>query len=423
VAAEAFVPPHWPTNTAPVDWPTNPGSRLSMEDFVGKYPAQQRAWKVNVRGWTRELWAKSDMGTYRVADEVHFTAMVGNRDSEHFGSIKHGSDGGSLQTVIHWMDESGGKVLRRDTTSVRPACSTCGGFWTLYFDVPSFAKTGRHRLRLRYVHEKLGMDVEQELTFSVVNDGSWDDTSILDEAKAKHGAVVVLQTGRPCKALSIEAYDGVADTYMMSPNSVPDRRLDHCNFGILPELLVGRYGPEKRTLLRFDLACVPKSATVAAAWMQLYLSPRHAPREGTKLGLTAYEVRKPWQAGRGNGSRWRENPVVDDEASWQCHAYPAKWTVPGCAGEGTDRSAKPVGQSGPVRERKCWVTMKLDTGLVSRWVQAPTSNHGLLLQHDGNCGYYHASEFEDPAMRPRLILAFEKLLEGVEAACPLPGAR
>ena len=67
------------------------------------------------------------------------------------------------------------------------------------------------------------------------------------------------------------------------------------------------------------------------------------------------------------------------------------------------------------------MTVKLDTALAARWAQDPKSNHGLLLVHDGNCGYYHASEFEDAAMRPRLILAFDKALGSSAGVCPAPG--
>ena len=169
---------------------------------------------------------------------------------------------------------------------------------------------------------------------------------------------------------------------------------------------MGHYGPEKRALVRFDLSRVPTDAAVAAAWLQLYLSPKSGPREGSKLGLTAYAVLKSWHAGRGNGDRWRRNPAIDGEASWQCHAFPAKWAGAGCGEPGVDRSKAPVGESGPIRRRQCWVTVPLDKALVAGWIRDPKANHGLLLTHDGNCGHYHASEFGDPPMRPRLILAF-----------------
>ena len=414
--APPFAPPHWPTQTAPVDWPGNPGTRLTMKDFAAKYPPARRVWKINVTGWSRQLWQAGDMGTYRVGETVQFSAMIGDRDSEFFGSIKHGSDGGRMQATLHWMDPATNKQVEADRSAVRLSCATCSGYWSLYFNVPSKARTGRHRIEMRYTHDKLAVDVRGELFFHVVNDGSWDDSSVLDEAAKKHAAAIVLQDGRPCRLLGIDRYDGTRDTCFISPNAVPDRRLDHCNFGGLTDLRVGQYAMDNRALVAFDLSKVPSGAAVAGAWLQLYLSPRRAGRSADRVGLLAYEVLRPWSPGRGDGDRWGKQPVLPGEASWQCSAHPAKWSKGGCDEPGADRGAEPVGTSGEVRKRNCWVTVPLARELVARWVKDPKSNHGVVLTSGRELGHYHSSEFEDPAMRPRLIVAFSAA--PVPAACP-----
>ncbi len=401
-----FVPPHWPANNAPVDWPGNPGTRYEMPDFAAKCPPAQRVWKIKVAGWTKENWEKDLMGRCGVGDTVAFEAMVGQKDSEFFGSVKDRRDGGTFRATIFWMDEGGKKVLKEDATSVRLACATCAGYWGLYFNIPSTARTGRHRLHMSYVHEKLGMSVTKDLYFDVVNDGSWEKDAVLEAVRAKRPAVAVLQSGQACPRLGPGEYRGTRDTYFMSPNPVPDRREDHCNFGQLEYLRVGLYGPEKRALVGFDLSGLSRECEVAEAWVQLYLWSFDG-RPGHSLTVQAFEVLKPWQQGRGSGNPYEKSPILPGEASWQCSAFPAKWEAWGCDAAGSDRAAQPAGQAEKVTQPKRWVSIKLDSRLVAKWIKDPQSNHGIVLMDPkGSCGVFHSSEYEDPALRPTLILAF-----------------
>lgn len=412
--AESFVPANWPDNNAPVDWPGNPGTRLTMPDFAKKYPAERRAWKVKVTGaWTKQQWQSAQMGTYRVGDRVEFGAMVGDRDSKFFASVKDRRDGGKFQATVYWMDPAGRKVLKEDPQAVRLSCATCGGYWWLYFNVPSYGPSGRHRLRLSYVHDRLKMNVQKEMIFRVENDGSWDDTSVVDEAAKGHQAVAILQPGRPSRVLGAKAYAGLADTYMHATHNVPDRNADFANYGTLPMLRAGHYGQEQRALVRFDLSAVPAGAKVGAAWLQLYLadwSGGDRGRRGARAQFVAYEVLKDWKAGRGNGNYfWHDKknpPIAAGEASWQHFAHPAKWAKAGCGQPGVDRGAAPAGKSEVVRKYNRWVTIPLEKSVVARWLARPGANRGLLIVGTQACAMFHSGEFEDAAMRPRLILAF-----------------
>jgi len=427
-----FVPANYPLNTAPVNWPTNPGTRYKMPEMVNRCGAENMAIKVSVSGWTEPLYRKDEMGVYRVGDRPAFSVVFGDRNSREFGSVKDGRDGGTFRCTLYWMDEKGEKVLRTDVESVRPACATCGGFHVMYFNIPSFARTGRHRLRLTYVHSKLNLNLKKDLWFHVVNDGSWDDSTVLAEAAEKYPVVTVLQSGRGCGTLGIDSYKGVSDTYIHATHRVPDRNADFANFGRLAMLRAGRYGQEQRALLRFDLSSVPPEAKVGAAWLQLYLADwpgGERGRRSSKSRFVAYEVLKDWQAGRGSGNRfWRNKknpPVVAGEASWQAHSYPDKWAEPGCGKGGVDRSAEPIGASDEVRKFGRWVTIPLARRVVSGWIRDPRNNRGVLVLGTRACGIFHSSDFEDPAMRPRLILGFTAGIASAGAtcttqSCPLP---
>jgi hypothetical protein len=419
--AKAFVPANYPRNAAPVNYPNKPGgTRYEMRVLAKKYAVEDIAIKVKVSGWTEELFKQNNMGTYKVGDRSYFQVVVGDKNSQYFGSVKDGRDGGTFTRTIYWMDETGKKVEKVDTTSVRFACATCGGYYGLYFGVPSFAKTGRHRLNLSYKQKKLGFDLSKDLYFNVVNDGSWNDLRALDEAAKKYPTAAMLQQGRPCQELAIDSYAGVSDTHMIARHRVPDRRGDHCNIGRVPTLRIGHYGPEQRGLIRFELARVPKSSEVAQAHLQIYLGDWPGP-EARKFRcsatFTAYDVLKDWNAGIGNGSRYAKPPIRKGEASWQCNSYPTTWAKPGCSEPGVDRAAEPVGKTGVIRKRKQWVTIPLDAAMVTRWVARPETNRGVLLAAKGTAGLFHSSEYEDPAMRPRLILGFKKKIQ----ACDIDG--
>ena len=423
-----FVPANYPLDTAPVNWPTNPGTRYPMGEMVKRRGPGNMAIKVAVAGWTEPLYRADEMGTYRVGDRPTFRVVIGDRNSRSFGSVKDRRDGGTFQCTLFWMDEKGERLLRKDARSVRYACATCGGFFVMYFNIPSFARTGRHRLQITYAHATLKLNLRKDLWFHVVNDGSWDTSTLLTEAAQKYPVVTVFQAGRPCPTLGVRSYRGVADTYLHATHGVADRNADYANFGRLAMLRAGHYGQEQRTLLRFDLASVPPGAVVGSAWLQLYLADWPGGARGRRTSTSrfvAYEVLKGWQGGRGSGNRYWHNkkdpPVLAGEASWQAHSHPGRWSEPGCGKAGADRGAEPIGTSGEVRKFGRWVTVPLATEAVARWIKSPRSNRGLLLRGTKACGIFHSSNFEDPAMRPRLILAFTSGVASAGATCTTQG--
>jgi hypothetical protein len=198
-AAKPQVDPLWPTNMAPHDWPTNPGTRYEMADFAKIVPLKDIVIRAKVPGWRTD-----DMGTFRVGDQFHFEAILAHNSSQKWGSVKDGRDGGRLTRTVSWMD-AGGQVLKEDPHIVKGGC-VCSGVYSLYLNIPSWAKTARHRLALRYVNKRLKMDVSKDLFFRVVNDGSWRKSPLLERLQAACPMVVTLQNGVPCPELNVTGY-------------------------------------------------------------------------------------------------------------------------------------------------------------------------------------------------------------------------
>jgi hypothetical protein len=171
---------------------------------------------------------------------------------------------------------------------------------------------------------------------------------------------------------------------------------------------------------------VPKAAVLAEAHLQLYAA--FQPGRGGAIAPKAYAVLKPWNEGRGHADYYlSKNAIRDGETAWKWQAHPTAWGKPGCDEPGVDRSAEPVGSAQTVRETKVWASVPLDRNLVARWIAEPASNRGVILMDPKGARVdVHSSEFEDAAMRPRLILAFSSglLTPSVcspDGFCPLPG--
>ena len=241
------VDPNWPTNMAPWNWPTNPGTRYEMSELLKKVDRSDVVFRAEIPHWRTD-----EMGTFTVGDQYNFSVILADRKSQVWGSVKDGRDGGRLQCTVYWMDEKG-KVLKADPDIVKGGC-VCSGVYSLYLNIPSFARTAKHRLNLHYTNKRLKMDVSKDLFFHVHNDGSWRKNPLAARLREKYPTVVTLQNGLPCGPAGAAAYAGACDTHMLSTHNVPDRNADFVNFGGLTHLSIGTYGQTNRTLIRFDLS-------------------------------------------------------------------------------------------------------------------------------------------------------------------------
>ena len=415
-AAKADVDPLWPTNMAPHNWHTNPGTRYEMKEIVRLVDPKTMVIRAQVPGWRT-----AEMGTFRVGDQFHFAAILADPKSQRWGSVKEHRDGGTLVSTVYWMDGKG-KVAKADPDIIKGGC-VCSGVYSLYLNIPSWAKTARHRLNMHYTNKRLKMDVTKDLFFDVVNDGTWKASPLLEKLEAAYPAVATLQQGVPCPLLDITGYKGVGDTYMHATHRVPDRNTDFVNYGGVTMLQIGTYGQAKRALLRFDLNNVPPGGRLKEAYVQIYYYAAPG-RRPSPPEIVAYEVLTDWGAGKAMGSRWRKDHVAAGDATWLCSRHPTKWAAPGCGAAGKDRSTKAVGSGPRPKPPKGWVTIKLDAAMVRKWIGEAKTNHGVVLQdpNEGRKGsgaaYYRSSEFEDPYMRPRLVLAFGAKVKPASGCTP-----
>ena len=124
-------------------------------------------------------------------------------------------------------------------------------------------------------------------------------------------------------------------------------------------------------------------------------------------------------------SRWDRRPGSIDEPLESGEAIDhLRWV------DRRARSVEPVGSTEKPKGFKNWVTVKLDAALVQRWIDKPQTNRGVLLMDPnegvkgGGAAYYRACDFEDPNMRPRLVLAFGKKVTPAPKCtpdgCPAP---
>lgn len=205
----------------------------------------------------------------------------------------------------------------------------------------------------------------------------------------------------------------VADTTLMPSNRDWDAR--HANFGAEAHLGIGRrphQNADLRSLLRFDLAGVPRQTEILGARLRLALiaaGEGGPPSFATDDLLEAFALRRAW------------NERDDDSEGWACWFGPRfrgtlreTWNQEGAAGADTDRDAKPSGSTTGVRgypdqaaaELVRFIDLDL-TELVRAWHAGTRPNHGILLQLRGKGGGTLASsEQGDYPFRPALLLAY-----------------
>ncbi len=134
------------------------------------------------------------------------------------------------------------------------------------------------------------------------------------------------------------------------------------------ELLVGQNGIAK-SLLKFDVATIPITATVDEATLRLYQTGRS---NGNLLTLGAHRVLADW---------------VDSQANWTQRQTGVSWGVAGM-GSGSDYLAAADGTVSLASEGGAWVDLDVKT-MVQEWVNTPAANLGLVLTQETASGYVY----------------------------------
>ncbi len=175
------------------------------------------------------------------------------------------------------------------------------------------------------------------------------------------------------------ARDAILNSYdpEVAPSTLDSLRVNSRGFG------------SERSLLYFDLGeYIPPGTTVVDARVSLFASSR---RTLFGVRVSAFEVLRPWDAAAAN---WRSANASE------------QWSVGGCDGSGSDRSAKAASSHFVYLTNRFydWDV----TELVQRWVDDPARNHGLLfLSQDVDQQIaFRSCEWRAVEQRPRLSVTY-----------------
>jgi hypothetical protein len=206
----------------------------------------------------------------------------------------------------------------------------------------------------------------------------------------------------------------INDTTLLPQNRDWDAR--HANSGTEPHIIVGQrrhWHSDLRSLLRFDLAGIPRQTEILGARLRLALivadDDGGPPTYASEDVLECFALRRTW------------NERQDNPEGYVCWFGPRfrgklgeKWTMEGAAGEDTDRDAMAAGATTAMigypdkarNELVRYVDLDL-TGLVKAWHAGTRPNYGLMLQMRGKGGGTIASsEQGDYPLRPALVIAY-----------------
>lgn len=140
-------------------------------------------------------------------------------------------------------------------------------------------------------------------------------------------------------------------------------------------------------LLSWDVTAFPAGSRVLSATITLDLS-----KGSSKRPCRIYEVRRNWS---------------EAEANWTRASVGEAWELPGARGA-RDRGSVVLGSFVP-RTGSCTIELNPEgVALVQSWVDAPSSNHGLLLVIPDSEGKiaFRSRHGGDPDRRPRLRLEY-----------------
>lgn len=245
-------------------------------------------------------------------------------------------------------------------------------------------------------------------TYTVGVEARGELGGMLKEAIVKKKKTITYQRG----AQPAEGYDGVKDTYISSYVVSPGNTEQIMNYGGKKDMVL--WSTNRRTIIRFDLANLPKDAKVHGATLELCCSKMGYE---TKTTAALYLLAEGWEEGKGAYGRAKSGATWDftDAVAQKRWSEAGGVVVQEDFGHGT-----PGIVTTAVVEPEKWITFDVTKG-VAEWVSGRTPNHGFLIRlAAGAKGHvtFVSSEIDDPAMRPKLTLEYEGTVEGQEAVVP-----
>jgi acid phosphatase type 7 len=141
-------------------------------------------------------------------------------------------------------------------------------------------------------------------------------------------------------------------------------------------------GQNVYSLIRWDLSGIAPGTNVDTASMSLTVAPNTSPQT-----YEVYALKRPWS---------------ESEATWNFSAAGEPWQVAGAKGS-LDRTAA-AGTATPSSTGE--MDFALSPALVQRWVDDPTSNHGIIIADaaNGDGFNFYSRESDISSQRPRLTL-------------------
>jgi len=193
-------------------------------------------------------------------------------------------------------------------------------------------------------------------------------------------------------------YSGTRDTFIS--NTAPNM-----NYGGDSIISIGydeNQDKEDRSLVKFDLRDKPFPHGVVVQSAYLYLNMNVKSRDSdTQHKFAAYGITETWYEGGGTltGSS-------SSNATWNHSVDGTSWTTPG--GDYLSSTQSSVYET-PVEDQ--WISIKLNTAMVQRWIEDSTSNQGVIIKKINNDSstditHFHSSEASDAELRPRLSIYY-----------------
>jgi hypothetical protein len=182
------------------------------------------------------------------------------------------------------------------------------------------------------------------------------------------------------------------------------------NYGQWVRLEVGSWaGVFHHSLIRFDVASqLPAGAIVDSATLSLYTIFLQME---ASIEIRVHRVLEEWEEGTGQGT---DGPRTYDGATWFHRRYALSgdpdsgvpWRQEGCSAAGTDFKKEAEDAAIPVDG---WNDWSLSAALVQSWLDAPSTNYGLIItDHDARAGKveFASSDYYDAEVRPRLEIRY-----------------
>ncbi len=232
---------------------------------------------------------------------------------------------------------------------------------------------------------------------------------VTEELRKQNPSATVLELfhDAPLPALGIPRYDGVRDVYFGGANSGCTGLGTDLSYGTDLRYQLDLGGSGRRTLIKYDLSMLPRTAKAAKAVLALHIVELDTSAD---LSCRVFVLKKPWSetfVSHLGGlpvppyARGRPYPVGET----------VNWDEPLAKGE-ADRHGEPLARL--TFQKTGWVFIDV-TPAVNNWLSGQWANCGLILEMVKENDVpgrrdvvMRASDYNgEPAERPRLLLVLD----------------